>query len=271
MLMPVLGGSSKKRRQAIIRMAKHDLEMGFLLAEFNFEWTLRRCILALSKCPTVVIRERLSGCHGWDAYRDAWTDCVKRFSPAMKSIGGLLEDVSNADVPIVNIQQLKEALDGRHILAHGIKGGVSDRFAIVGSYLFLNAADRLQWYAQLHGKSVFGNRIYRAPKCVDYGKCLDCPYVLGENVDGGNRTIITTEVCSEKMVKKCPFVGERNSVSRRCAMKDAHNGAGAIYDAFAPEKVLCAINKLGLTKAKTVAKLRNRLLQELEAISKASN
>lgn len=264
MLMPVLNGSFKQRRRAILNYAKRDLEMGFLLAEFNFEWTLRRSILALSKCPTVVIRERLSRCHGWDAYKEAWLDCVGHFSSDVKPIGTLLEGDSIEDIPAVNIQHLKDALDGRHVLAHGVKGGVGDRFAVVGLSLFLNASDRLQRYAQERGERLFGRRIYRHPKCVDYEKCVDCPYESFENSTCNNRLASTAEECSARLVRKCPFVNERLSVSRRRAVAKMHKDSGPVHDACVPQRVLQVINQLGLSKAKTITSLRKGLLQELE-------
>ena len=268
MLMPVLNGSFKQRRRAILNQAKRDLEMGFLLAEFNFEWTLRRCILALSKCPTVVIRERLSRCHGWDAYKEAWQDCVRHFSSDVKPIGTLLEGVSIEDIPAVNIQHLKDALDGRHVLAHGVKGGVSDRFAVVGLSLFLNASDRLQRYAHKRGERLFGRRIYRHPKCVDYDKCIDCPYESVGNPACNNRLDSAAEECSERLVEKCPFVNERLSVSRCRAMGRMQKDSGSIHDACVPQKALQVINQLGLSKAKTITSLRKKLLQELESSRK---
>ena len=49
-----------KRRKTIAGYAEIDIQLGVLLAAVDFEWTCRRAILALSKNPTVTIRQKFS-------------------------------------------------------------------------------------------------------------------------------------------------------------------------------------------------------------------
>jgi hypothetical protein len=96
-----------------------DIFIGVLLATMDFEWTMRRAIIALGYQKNTTIREEvLKHCHGAGRYKKAWADQVfplhEKRLPEIISNWGFFE---------------KEEFPLRHRLVHGIKGATGVEYA----------------------------------------------------------------------------------------------------------------------------------------------
>jgi hypothetical protein len=118
--MTFMVGDSQAARHARIRdfLAAGDHVISVILAAADFEWTVRRGILALGKSPNADIRaEVLAKCSGLDSYKDAWKAEVKeRFGKGLPEV-------------IKDWQGFKVAYELRHRLVHGIAGTTGQSYA----------------------------------------------------------------------------------------------------------------------------------------------
>ncbi len=115
----LVGDSQQDRHLKLSQFLKEgEPVIAVLLAAADFEWTVRRAILALGSSSNTEIRAGvLARCSGPDKYKDAWKKEVKnRFGK------GLPEVVSNWET-------FKKAFELRHQLVHGITGTTGVRYA----------------------------------------------------------------------------------------------------------------------------------------------
>ena len=117
-----------KRKQTIARHAAEDLAVGVILAAIDFEWTCRRCILALGYEPTMQMKEEF-GDQKWFGRKleVAWQEKVQKGK--RKSICGLPEVFDkwakeNCEC-YVAWQDVMHAFDIRNKIVHGATGTVS--------------------------------------------------------------------------------------------------------------------------------------------------
>ena len=103
--------SSLSREERIKYYLIEDASVSVLLSVIHFEWTVRRAIIALGISPNVVVRERLSKCHGLDKYKEVWRDEV--FLNEQRQVDRLSEVVKNWEC-------LGRAFRLRHRLVHGV-------------------------------------------------------------------------------------------------------------------------------------------------------
>jgi len=101
-------------------LANRENVIAVLLAAADFEWTVRRAILALGTSPNADIRSKvLSRCSGLEKYKEAWTREVKQ------QRGKCLKEV------VSNWDEFKEAYKLRHTLVHGVAGTTGRDYAEV--------------------------------------------------------------------------------------------------------------------------------------------
>jgi hypothetical protein len=107
------------RQQRIRSFDSRDIFIGVLLATMDFEWTLRRAIIALGYQKNSTIRDQvLARCSGIDRYRKAWNQQVTpRHGATLQSI------VPNWDF------LRDQAFPLRHRLVHGIKASAGVEYA----------------------------------------------------------------------------------------------------------------------------------------------
>ncbi|MDO5317697.1 MAG: hypothetical protein Q4G65_03635 [bacterium] len=117
-----------KRKQTIARHAIDDLAVGVILAAIDFEWTCRRCILALGYEPTMRMKEEFVD-QKWFGreLKVAWQEKVQRGNH--KSICSLSEVFDkwakeNCGCYVV-WQDVMHAFDIRNKIVHGATGTVS--------------------------------------------------------------------------------------------------------------------------------------------------
>jgi hypothetical protein len=84
--------------------------IAIILAVTNFEWTLRRSIIILSKNSSYECRKELTNCSGIDNYKKLWNKLV------LQHIGKTLPQL------IVNWEMFRDSYRLRHRLVHGIIG-----------------------------------------------------------------------------------------------------------------------------------------------------
>jgi len=138
-----------ENRQEMIRRSEPFVAV--LLAAADFEWTVRRSILALGCSPTKEIRESvLDKCSGFESYKQAWE---KEVQP---HIGEGLVEV------IPQWQFFKEqAYPLRNRLVHGIRGYRTQEYASERLEAILTASRALVEITESHGAPVYGKRIVR--------------------------------------------------------------------------------------------------------------
>lgn len=192
MLMPILGSDIEKRRKDILKVAGKDLELGFLYAEFNFEWIVRRMILCFSRCPIVVIKAALRKASGYNDYERLWKLFVCSFDSSIPSIEKLL---NNGDQNIS--ENLKLYIVRRHVLVHGVKGGIGDATAICGISTFLKAAERLVGFAKDNKIELFKRLKPRSNR-----------HCVFERRDGIEKlkNECNTNTCSTSLIEQCPVL-----------------------------------------------------------------
>lgn len=107
------------RQQRIRSFDNNDIFIGVLLATMDFEWTLRRAIIALGYQKNSTIRNQvLSNCSGTGRYKEAWKQQVKpRQGVTLPSIISDWEFLKN------------QAFALRHRLVHGIKAATGVKYA----------------------------------------------------------------------------------------------------------------------------------------------
>lgn len=146
-LFAVNGNSRDSRRKRICRIAEIEPCVGFLAAVFDFEWMVRRTILALSIEPTQEIKKQMLSMHGCDKFKKAWKDLV------------VLEDRKLNEI-ILNWADVVAAFKARHPIVHGTHGFIMDEEAISHMNNLLKASDSLENYLGSQGKTAF-ERIVR--------------------------------------------------------------------------------------------------------------
>ena len=148
--------SAEERRRIIEAHAGMDLVVGFLLSVINFEWTLRRTILALGKRPTKVIRTELLGkCSGIDAYKLAW----KEVQAGCVNVPSLVDFFSGNGIPIWNGDTkdhpgIVQAFKLRNKLVHGCEGAPGDAYLKPYVKLMLDASDELAFLASAYDADI---------------------------------------------------------------------------------------------------------------------
>ena len=120
-----------------------------LLAAVDFEWTVRRAIVALGTNSNRTIRDGvLHRCHGPEDYKAAWKKEVQG------RLGETLPEV------VLNWQALRD--DGfrlRNTIVHGIKGMPSPQKCQACVETFLEASTHVARYAERHEALLFGRRL----------------------------------------------------------------------------------------------------------------
>lgn len=143
------------RQDKIKKYIESDIVVALLLASADFEWTVRRAILALGSSPTKIIRkEVLIKCHGLDDYKSAWKKEIKQYLDKDK-YRNLVEVV-----PDWNFFKT-EAYPLRHKLIHGVIGATGNKYTLKRVESILNASKHIAIYASDQNEPIFGRKIVR--------------------------------------------------------------------------------------------------------------
>ena len=164
-LFAVNGNSRESRRARIEAVAMLEPSLGFLAAVFDFEWMVRRAILALSACPTPFIRSFFEKKHGWNSYKEAWSVFVMG---GKNRSGQKLEDILTQKANINN-QTISDAFGLRHPLVHGANGFIPDDVARHNMDLLLTASDALERHLSENEQTAF--KTLKRLKCPNSTVC----------------------------------------------------------------------------------------------------
>lgn len=131
-----LVSDTREARCAKIRsfVAKESIAIAVLLATANFEWTVRRAIICLSKSPNRMIKSTtLRKCSSLDDYKDAWrTEIASHIGVKLPNIIGKWGQLSDPK---------KGAYDLRNKLIHGVQGTTGLDYGRSRVEALLNAAE----------------------------------------------------------------------------------------------------------------------------------
>lgn len=136
-------------RQEMI--ASYGPFVGVILAAVDFEWTVRRAILALGSGTTKEIRNKtFKGCFGLEFYKDKWKEEVTPLT------GKRLDEI------IPDWQYFREkAYPLRHRLVNGVEGSVTPQYASDRMKAILLASKSIADFAASLGEPIYGRRIIR--------------------------------------------------------------------------------------------------------------
>lgn len=136
-------------RQKKIR--SYEPFVGVVLAAADFEWTVRRGILALGVSPTKEIRDGvLKRCSGLEQYKIAWNKEAKLLTG--KALTEVIPDwgyFKNKAFPL------------RHRLVHGVDGSVTKQYASERIESILSASKAIVDLAVTHDEPIYGRQIRR--------------------------------------------------------------------------------------------------------------
>ena len=178
-LFSVTQEDRESRSKRIRDFFKEQPALAYLMAAFDFEWTVRRAIVLMSKCPISVIKARLDEKQysGWNAYQGAWTCCVQKTrNDGTPTLGRIIfGGDSSTDISKEERATVQAAMNFRNRLVHGIAGSIPADKADEAFDLLLNASKRLSVYVDEHNERVMFARAYgplaRCKKCSKRKGC----------------------------------------------------------------------------------------------------
>ena len=143
------GDTFDERHARITAFVNEDeIVVAVLLAAANFEWTVRRCIIAMSKRPNVEIRNTLKDERGFGLLPKYWQ------SEIAEAYGQKISEV----VPSWDFLQ-KDAFGLRNALIHGDQNTVGLDYGKQRVDVMLEGAAAVVRFARAHGVDLYGSRI----------------------------------------------------------------------------------------------------------------
>lgn len=159
-LFSVHGNSREMRRKRIEAIAEQEPCLGFLAAVFDFEWMVRRSILALSDFPSPFVRRQMTRIHGTDGFKNAWDLFVCSGNTRKnKSLDVVFRD--GTATCSVDWSGVCAAFKARHPIVHGDNGFIRDEDAKKHMHALLDASGILEDHLHKFGKTVFGRIEHR--------------------------------------------------------------------------------------------------------------
>ena len=139
------------RHEKIRSFLDKEPAIAVLLAAADFEWTVRRAILACGRSPMKELREEaLRKCHGPLKYAECWKkEVTPRFR---KELGDIIRDWEFFH---------KNAYQLRNNLVHGVQGAVGRNFAHKHVESIIAASKAIADFAAENGARIYGSRIRR--------------------------------------------------------------------------------------------------------------
>jgi len=138
----------QRRHRKISNFLATDPEIAVILGVIEFEWTVRRAILAMGKSPTKEINDRFEKekIGGLSALNECWKKEVK---PRTKN--GLCEYLQK-DLP-----QIKKAIALRNKIVHGMQGKASGNYAANSVTSLIKASKDIAALTENMDSSVYRN------------------------------------------------------------------------------------------------------------------
>ena len=178
-LFSVTQEDRKSRSQRIRDYFRLQPALAYLMAAFDFEWTVRRAILLLSKCPIPVIKTTfdIKRYAGWNDYQGAWTCCVlKTRDDIHQTLGRVIfGGTSESDISKEERASLQQAMNFRNRLVHGIAGSIPADKTDEAFELLLTSSERIAAYVDGHSKrgmfQIASRPMVGCKKCPKWRRC----------------------------------------------------------------------------------------------------
>jgi len=157
LIMFFVNDNYEQRMQMISRFVNEkDICIAIILATIDFEWTIRRAIIALGYEPNKTIRKELESCHGLDAYKKAWkkhvSDNKKLTEKNVEKQSLLLSTL------IPEWDAFKDAFKLRHKIVHGVQGSTGIEYGKDKCQLIMNATKAIIDFATVNDINLY-NRL----------------------------------------------------------------------------------------------------------------
>jgi hypothetical protein len=140
-----LASDSKEQRESKVRrFLTTDPGISLLLAAVNFEWTVCRAVLFLSKRPNSDLRVMMGSYYSLDAYKELWKSEIipgSNFDPLA--------------IVVRNWSSLREAFKARNRLVHG-RDRYTKNMAAPHIEALLQATGNVDDYCSLLGYPLLG-------------------------------------------------------------------------------------------------------------------
>lgn len=142
--MFLLSDTLQGRQKLIRSFTGGQATLGTVLAVIDFEWTIRRAIIALGYEPTKVVREDIEMCSGPTSYRKKW---IKHVVPIRKkSIEAIVPDWSALS---------ETAFKMRHKIVHGVQVRAPESASTESRDIALLASAEVCKFADEHGVDLY--------------------------------------------------------------------------------------------------------------------
>ncbi len=186
------------REQRIREIFAKEPAWGYLMAAFDFEWTIRRAIILMSICPTALVKKSLEIGHvsSLGSYHKCWCKYVKRvLGDSIPDLIDIVFDDPNVALTTKDkIRLLEDAMQLRHRLVHGVSGSIPAKLAKDFFETLLTASKKISAYVDTHAEKHMNERVIRRQeRCDKCEKKRKCPLRGKERFQ-----------CSRK--QECPFV-----------------------------------------------------------------
>ena len=155
---PVHGDTPEKRREKIEAVFDVSPMAGFLLSIVNFEWTLRRAILALGWDSTKNIRAEFKKGHGLKEYKIHWTTYVVKNAPKPRPyLSMAIESYSKRKGKNFRVlwTDVRKAYIARHSIIHGCRCTGGDAYLKNHAEQCLRASEALVEFVKDNEGNVF--------------------------------------------------------------------------------------------------------------------
>jgi hypothetical protein len=140
-----LASDSKEHRESKVRsFLTSDPGISLLLAAVNFEWTVCRAVLFLSKRPNSELRLMMGNYYSLDAYKDLWKSEISAES-----------NFDPLATVVRNWSSLREAFGARNRLVHG-RYRYTKNMAAPHIEALLRATGYVDDYCSLLGRPLLG-------------------------------------------------------------------------------------------------------------------
>ena len=152
--------SRANRRKLIARVAGGDSVVQVLLAAIDFEWTLRRTVLALGYSPTKSLAEKMNETRfrHFDGIKKLWKEEVVghlgKDTPALAQVIDAEAKMPAAAKGSASAC-LQKAREFRNSIVHGIQGSCGKEYGELQADVFFAASDALATFAMKHKKDIF--------------------------------------------------------------------------------------------------------------------
>ena len=151
-IMFLVQGTRPERSDKIRSLMDIDINVAVIIAAADFEWTCRRCILALGKSPTKYIREELLAGATFSKYPGIWD---KEVYPMVG------EHINEVLTTFRFDRTTNDAFKLRNKLVHGESGPVSFNYGREKAEEILLASEELSNFAMKKHEPIYGRMIRR--------------------------------------------------------------------------------------------------------------